>query len=1073
MKQIILSQKIRSWKNAVNLCVFLILFSAAPVFAQSFTVTGTVSDSNGELLPGASVMIKGTFVGTITNANGQYTLNQVTAESVLQISFIGYVSQEIIVGDQRTINVTMNEDASTIEEVVVIGYGSQKKSVVTAAISSVKAADLEKVTFSRIENVLNGQVSGVSMTQASGQPGSEMAVRVRGIGTTGNNAPLFIIDGMAVDGGIRNLNPADIASIEVLKDAASAAVYGTRGGNGVILVTTKTGAADKIKINYNMNMGWQNPWRRMPLLNSEQYMLILNELYLNNNQTPLFTSQDINDARTGKIPNTDWFDVALNKNAPVSDHQVSVEGGNAKGTYFMSLGRFNQEGIFGGNYGAANYDRWTIRANSDYEVFRTESRNFLNKLRVGMSTSYSRANSTSVSNNNVFGSILANVNSLPPTMAPYLNEADGKALLAEHPTALVHNGKVLTPTPNYFQEIRNPLALYLRPDKTFYDEDKFIGNFWGELKVLPGLTYRVSYGFDLAFWGNHSYRFPYFISYNVQAAENEDPTKTSAAAEMNRGFTRQIENTLTYDFNIGYHYITLLAGQSARDYSSANLSGRGYDLKAYDVNMAIINNAQMDISAGGRTSGGNTDASALASYFGRVSYNYAERYMFQATIRYDGSYKFGDKNKWGTFPSFSVGWNVWNEPFLQSFKPAWFDTFKLRGSWGINGSDRINAWAYMSLMESNLNYYFGGGSNNMLYYGISSGRLPNPFIHWEESRQTDIGADFSFLRRALTFSFDWFTKRTVDMLRDAANVPGYVGQSPPRVNAGIVDNKGIEMDLAYRFSPVKDLNIGLRANASYVKNNIVDYGNASGENSYGGIGAAGVDNFIYQRNGFPNPFFYGYKTDGIIQTQAEADAYNFAYNQKAKLGDVKFKDLSGAEGSPDNNITAADRTMLGKPVPDWIFGFTLTAEYKGFDFYAFLQGVQGCEIFDIAKRTDIPRGNLPAWIMDRWTGEGTSNKIPRLVSNEDNNNWRPSDLYIKDGSFIRVKSVQIGYTLPQNITRIASIERLRFWIGAENLFTFTKYDGYDPEIGDGQMGVSQMGNYPIARTFNCGLGITF
>ena len=1072
MNKIILVQKIKSYGSAISLCAFLMLFCTATAFAQSFTVTGTVTDNSGELLPGASVVIKGTSVGTVADSNGQYSI-QVTAESTLQFSFIGYVPQEIIVGDRSTIHVVMSEDASVIEEVVVVGYGIQKKSVVTAAISSVKAADLEKVTFSRIENVLNGQLSGVSMTQNSGQPGSDLAVRIRGIGTTGDNAPLYIIDGMAVDGGIKNLNPADIASVEVLKDAASAAVYGTRGGNGVILVTTKSGSSGKPKINYNMNLGWQNPWRTMPLLNSEQYMLIQNELYMNNNQPLLFTSQNISDAHAGKIPSTDWMDVALNKNAPVTDHQLSVQGGNDKGTYFMSLGRFNQEGIFGGNYGASNYDRWTIRANSDYEVFKTESRSFLNRVKVGMNTAYSRGNSTGISNNNVFGSILASVISLPPTMEPYLNDADGKALLDAHPTALVYKGRVLTPTPDYFQEIRNPLALYLRPEKTFSEEDKFIGSFWGELNILPGLTFRSSYGFDLAFWGNHSYRFPYFISYNVQGLQNEVTSTTFAADELNRGFTRQVENTITYDFNIGSHFVTLLAGQSARDYKRRQLTGRGYDLKAYDPNMAIINNARMDVSTGGRNSNGMTESSALASYFGRISYNYAERYMFQATVRQDGSYKFGDKNKWGTFPSFSVGWNVLKEDFLQSYKPQWWDALKLRGSWGINGSDRIAAWAYMSLMESNLNYYFGGGSSNLLYYGISAGRLPNPYIHWEESRQTDFGADFSFLRSALTFSFDWFSKRTVDMLRDAANVPGYVGQSPPRVNAGIVDNKGIEMDLMYRFSPVKDLNISVKANASYLKNKIVDYGNASGENTYGGIGAAGVDNFIYQKNGFPNPFFFGYKTDGILQTQAEADAYNFTYNQKAKPGDVKFKDLSGPEGEKDNNITSADRVMLGKPVPDWTFGFTLMADYKGFDFYAFLQGIQGCETFDIVKRTDLPRGNLPAWIMSRWHGEGTSNKYPRLVSNEDNNNWRPSDLYIKDGSFLRVKSIQFGYTLPQNITRIASIERFRLWIGAENLITFTKYDGFDPEIGDGQFGVSQMGNYPIARTFNCGLQITF
>lgn len=1048
------------------LIVLLILLFTGKIAAQN--ITGIVVDAQQDPVPGVSVTVKGSSIGTATDAQGKFELNVADATTkTLVFTSLGYKTQEQAIGRNANFHIVMEEDIRLMEEVVVVGYGVQKKSVVTAAISSVKAADIEKITPSRIENVLKGQLSGVSMTQNSGQPGADSKVRIRGVGTTGDNSPLYIIDGMAVDGGISNLNPADIASVEVLKDAASAAVYGTRGGNGVILITTKSGIEGKPKINYEMNLGWQNPWRKKAVLNTEQYMVLQNELNLNNNEALSFSPKDIADARAGLVPNTDWQDVAFNKNAPVANHQVSVQGGNNKGSYYLSLGHFNQSGIVGGNYGVSNYKRWTIRINSDYEIFNVENeRSFLNKLKIGTNTTYAQANRIGITTNQIWGTALGSATTLPPNLTPYLDDAAGQALLAQHPYALTDNGRVLTPAPAWFQEIRNPLAIFLRPNRQYNNEDKFIGSFWGEFSILKNLIFRSSYGYDLAFWGNDGYNFPYFQSENATAQSDELPERSSAWSEMNRGFTWQLENTLTYDFKLGDNSFTVLAGQSARKNISRQLKGTGYDLLAYDPYMALINNARMDRTEGGRYSEGKLDDSALASYFGRVSWNYAERYMAQATVRYDGSYKFGDRRKWGTFPSFSLGWNVWNEPYLQESKPNWWNTLKLRGSWGKNGSDRIDAFTYMSLMESGLNYYFGG-ANNVLNYGISSGRLPNPFIHWEQSQQTDLGFDMAFLRNSLTFSLDWYKKRTIDMLRTAASVPGYVGQLVPFVNTGTIDNTGVELDLGYRFTITKDLNIGIKANASWTKNTVVDYGNASGENGWGGLAAAGIDNFIYQKNGYPNPFFYGYVTNGIIQTQAEADEYNFNFNQSAKPGDVRFVDTNG-----DKNIDDNDRKMIGKPIPDWTYGLTLTADYKGFDFYAFFQGVEGNQIFDISKRSDIPRQNLPAWELDRWTGPGTSNKIPRLVAGEANRNWRASDLYIKDGAFTRLKNIQLGYTLPANITRKASIQRLRLWIGAENLLTFTKYDGFDPEIGDEQLGVD-MGIYPQARTVSFGVGISF
>lgn len=1051
------------WKLLIILPFFL--FSSMAVFGQTTEVKGTVLDAaTGESLIGVSVSQKGTTNGVSTDIDGNYTLN-VPMGATLLFTYIGYTDQEIVVSG-NTINVTMQPSQELLDEVVVVGYGVQKKSVVTASISSIKDSDIGKLSPSRIENVLKGQVSGVQVTQGSGQPGSGSTVRIRGIGTTGNSGPLYIVDGMAVDGGISNLNPSDIASVEILKDAASAAVYGARAANGVILVTTKTGKTGKPKVSYEFSYGFQNSWKKKSVLNSEQYMVLQNELYMNNGEALLYSPKDIANARAGITPNTDWQDVIFNDNAPVQNHQISVSGGNEKISYYLSLGFFDQDGIIGGNYGVSNYNRWSIRSNNTYEVYNAENqRSFLNKIKVGSNIMYSRGKSIGIGTNDVFGTVLGSATTLPPTMSPYLSEEDGKLLLEKHPYAVMDGDRVLTPAPAYYQEIRNPLALMLRPDRSYNNEDKFIGTFWGELDVYKGLKFKSSYGFDLAFWGNDGYRFPYYASDN-SAASNEDPLKSEAWSSMNRGFTWQLENTLTYNFKLGDdHTFTLLAGQSARRNKQRSLSGNGYDLMVYDPSMAVVDNSLMDPTKGGRRSGGGISASTLASYFGRIDYNYAERYMLQATVRRDGSDRFGSNNKWGTFPSFSGGWNVLQEPFMQDITPMWLTNIKLRASWGVNGNHNIDQYAYMSLMDGGQNYYFGGGTNSMMYYGISAGRLANPDLRWEESKQTDIGLDLSFFRNALTFTVDYYKKRTKGMLREKPT-PGYVGLRAPLANSGIMDNSGWEFDLGYT-GRIQDVNFGVRANASYVKNTLVDYGNASGENSWGNVVAAGLDNFIYQRNGMPSIFFYGYRTDGILQNQQEADDYNFKYNQNAKPGDVRFKNLNN-----DDTIDDKDREMLGKPNPDWTFGLTLNAEWKGFDFYAFFQGVTGNKIFDISKRADIPRQNLPSWMMDRWTGEGTSNKLPRLVSGEDNRNWRVSDLYIKNGAYCRLKNIQLGYTLPTSITRQAGIERVRIYVGAENLLTFTGYDGFDPEIGDGDMGVDK-GIYPQPRTVTFGASISF
>lgn len=1049
--------------------------SSNGISQQQTSVTGTVLDETGEPIIGANIIIKGTTRGVITDLDGVFTISA-ALNDVLLVSYIGYLSQEISLNGRTSLTIRLKEDTQSLEEVVVIGYGVQKKSVVSAAISSVKSEDLGKVAPTRIENVLKGQVSGVQISSHSGQPGSDAAVNIRGIGTINKTGPLYIIDGMAIEGGLRNLNPTDIESVEILKDAASAAVYGARAANGVVLVTTKSGKSGKARISYEVSIGFQNPWRKKDVLNAEQYMMYRNDMSVNGGGDMIYSESEIMTARNGQSINTNWQDEVFNKNAPITSHQVNVSGGSEKGSYYLSLGYFDQEGIIGGNYGVSNYDRWTLRSNNTYEILNEEnSRSFLNKIVVGSNVSYARAKRTEVpgGTNSEFGSVLGSAITMSPLVSVYASDEEAAQILKDHPYAVTdQDGRVFSLPPGGFQEIVNPMALLNRPNRTKHNEDKFIGSFFAEVNVLKGLKFKTSYGFDLAFWGQDSYSFPYYLS-SMNRLEQE--YETSVNSRMNRGFAWQVENVLTYDISFNdTHYFTLMAGQSGRKYKSRSLNGTDYDLLAYDPYMATINSAIADRERE-RVEGGTT-MSTLASYFGRIDYNFDERYMLQATVRRDGSDKFGINNKWGVFPSVSAGWNITNESFMAG-RPTWFNYMKLRASWGMNGNQDIDAFAYASLMDGGQNYYFGQGSSQYMQYGVSGGRLSNPDLKWEESKQTDAGLDIWLLNNALTFTFDYYMKKTDGMLKSQP-IPGYVGRTAPITNAGKMENWGLEFDLGYRLR-VSDFNFAVKANASYMHTKLIDLGVPQGEESWGGTGAAGVDNFIYATNGMVWPYFYGWRTDGIIQNEAEAKAYNDAFGESAVPGDVRFKDTNGPDGVPDGIIDDKDREKIGRGIPDWTYGLTLNAEWKGFDLHALFQGTIGSDIFDIAQRADVPGANRPAWILNRWTGEGTSHKIPRATSVDGNRNWRASDLYVKNGDYCRLKNIQLGYTIPVSVTQKAGLENLRIFISAENLLTFTGYkDGFDPEIGSssnpGQnnQGVDK-GNYPQARTFSFGASIAF
>lgn len=1049
-----------------NLLVIVFLWCTAfSVFAQDIQIKGVVVSGGDNLpLPGVNVVVKGTSIGTITDLDGQFSF-AVPAKSMLSITYIGYKPLEVAADGSKLMNITLQEDTETLDEVVVVGYGVQKKSVVTAAISRVTAEDLNNTTPSRIEDALKGKVSGVQITQSSGQPGADSKVRIRGVGTVNNSEPLYIVDGMPVDGGINYLNPTDIQSVEILKDAASAAIYGARAANGVILVTTKSGVSGKTNITYDFTYGLQNPWKKRSVLNATEYMTLMNEVAVNDGNAPKYLPEQIASAGKG----TDWQDETFNYDAPVQSHQVSVNGGSEKIVYFLSLGYFDQEGIVGGNYGKSNYNRWSLRTNSTYNVFETKDRSFLNKMRVGVNISYARAKSSGIETNSEYGSILGSALAFDPTVPVYA--ANPESVLASYPNAVKDkNGKVYSIPAGGFQEIANPVGMLNAPTSSTLNEDKFVASFWGELDLYEGLKFKSSYGADLAFWGNDGYTFPYFL-----ATQGKNITQSSVFSNMHRGFTWQVENTLTYTKTFDdKHNLTVLLGQSAKEYTLRELYGDDYDLLETNPDKANINSAIADRDEE-RVAGGTGGFSnqTLASYFGRIDYNFDERYMIQATVRRDGSSNFGPNHKWAVFPSVSLGWNVTNEAFMDS-RPDWFSNLKLRASWGKNGNERIGQFRYTSLMDGGQNYYFGSGDNSTMQYGSSPSKIANPNVKWEESEQLDLGFESRFFNNSLTFGFDYFKKKTNGMLMDQP-IPAYVGKGAPIANAGDMQNWGLEFESTYKVK-INDFSFNVGANASYLNNKLIKLGNASGEAIYADAGASGVGSYVKGRNGEVYPYFYGYKTGGILQNQQQADEYNSKYGEKAQPGDVIFLDIAGEKSNtPDGKITDADKTKIGKGMPDWTFGLSLGADWKGFDLNLFFQGTAGNDVFDFSQRGDIQAMNRPSWMLDRWIGEGTSNKIPRMTAVNPNRNWRSSDLYIKDGSYVRLKTIQLGYSLPTSLLEKASLQRLRLFVTAENLFTFTSYDGFDPEIAAGDyfnIGVDK-GIYPQSRTISVGANLTF
>ncbi len=1020
----------------------------SPAFAQGLTATGKVtSKTTGEALEGATVSVKGAPVMTVTNSTGSFSIQIPKKNATLTISYQGMTSQDVVVPDNGVVTIQMEPSATAqLNEVVVVGYGVQKKSVVTGAISSVKASQLEAMPVNRIEQALQGRVSGVTIAINNGQPGSGATVRVRGITTLNNNDPLWIVDGVVVDnGGIGYLNQSDIESIEVLKDASSAAIYGARAAAGVILITTKKGKAGAIRVNYNGFYGIAAPARKLDLLNAEQYATLRNESSVAAGKAAPFADP----ASYGK--GTDWQDQIFNKSARRQNHELSISGGNERSTFYLSFGLLDQQGIVASDI--SNFKRINIRLNSTHKIGK--------HILFGQNLGYAHDKSVGLGNtNSEFGGPLSSAINLDP-ITPVVITDPAVAGTYDPRGVRDANGNFYAISKYVQNEITNPLAYIKTRIGNHGWADNIIGNVYTEIEPIKGLKFRSTLGAKLSIWGGDGFSPVVYMNASNINSQN------SFSRDFNRNLGWNLENTLAYTRTFGEHNGTILVGQgNYNDGSSRFNSVTYYNIPATTYAQASMN-YNVPTNQKNASSGEGQDHK-VNSLFARLNYNYAERYLFQALVRRDGSSRFGDNNKFGYFPSFSFGWVATKEDFFP--QTDYVDFLKVRGGYGVVGNENLGNFAYVSVIGGGRNYAFG--TSGSYETGNSPNAPANPDLKWEETHQTNIGFDATVAKN-FTITFDYFAKKTVGILM-TKRIPGYIGAvSDPTANIADMENNGVEVELGYR-KKIGQVSLSLNGNVSHFKNKVTYLGP--------GINSTTLNQQTFQASAYPltrtqigQPvnYFYGFKTLGIFQTQEEVDNYvsksGLKLQPNARPGDFRWADMNG-----DGKISDSDRVKLGSPLPGITYGFTINVDYKNFDLVFFANGASGNKIYQGLRRLDMLTGNYQTKMLGRWTGAGTSNEIPRLIDSDPNRNYTtPSEFYLEDGSYFRIKTVQIGYALPTNLIGKAGLQRARFYVMAENLATFTKYSGFDPEIGGGFGGGIDRGIYPQARSFMFGVQLGF
>lgn len=1027
-------------------CISSLLFSVVAV-AQDVTVNGIVNDESGMPVPGASIVLKGTTKSAASDFDGKFQI-QVPSNGILTVTFIGYATVTEAVNGRTKITIQLKPESQSLNEVVVVGYGTQKKAVVTGAISSVKAADLEKVPNGRVEQALQGRVAGVTIASSSGQPGAASTIRIRGITTFGDggNNPLWVIDGNVVDaGGIGFLNQSDIESIEVLKDAASAAIYGTRAATGVILVTTKKGKSGKITVNYTGFSGVSSPAKKLDLLNSTQYATIMNE-------------KAVADGGTIRYPNpnslgagTNWQDAIFNNQAYRYSHELSISGGGEFSTFYASFGIQDQQGIVTSDI--SNYTKKSFRLNSTHKISKY--------FTFGQTFGFAREKTLDIGNkNSEFGGPLSSAINLDPTTPLVVTDpaVANASPYSTNPVMRDANGNPYGISSVVGQEMTNPLA-YVQTRLGRYNwADNFVGNAYLEANITDHLKIRTTLGGKISYWGEQGFTPVSFLSSNVSTLKN-------SYYQINRNsFNWNVENVLTYSNKFGDHNINVLVGQGSY---VENIGGETTNTM-FGLPISSYKDASFDfdIPQSDRTSA--TDdyiQHKVTSLFSRLNYDYKEKYLVTGVIRRDGSTRFGGNNKFGVFPSFSLGWVLSKESFWKENSVV--NTIKFRGGYGVVGNDNLTDFRYLSLVSGGYNYSFG--NTGSITTGYANVTLDNPDLKWEQTSQTSIGFD-ARLFNDFNLTIDYYKKRTTGILRPVV-IPGFVGVAEqPWANVANMDNSGLEFELGYK-KQLGEFNLGINGNVAYLKNEITYVGP---DNDYiiGDATFQSMGPVTRTQVGHSYNEFFGYKTAGIFQNQAEIDAYKNAaggmIQPTAKPGDFRWVDNNG-----DGSISDDDKQYLGSSIPKYTFGLTVNLNYKNFDFMAFAQGAAGSKIFQGLRRLDILNANYQTEVLNRWTGEGTSNDYPRLGNNDGNGNFsKMSDFYLESGDYVRLKIVQVGYTLPLNLSSKIGADKIRFYVTGENLFTFTKYTGYDPEIGGQVFGVDK-GIYPQAKSFMLGANLQF
>lgn len=975
------------------------------MFAQQITVQGVVKDQTGETVIGASVMEKGTTNGTITGIDGDFSLNM-SPNGTLVVSFVGYKTQEVQVKGQKQLQVVLSEDAEMLDEVVVIGYGTMKKSDLTGAVSSIGNKDIKDSPVSNLGQAIQGKISGVQIVDA-GKPGDNVSIKIRGLGSINNCDPLVVIDGVPTDLGLSSLNMADVERLDVLKDASATAIYGSRGANGVVMITTKRGTEGKGKLAVSANYSFQNATNVPSLLNAAQYAELSNDMMVNSGRNP--NPEWANPSELGA--GTDWMDELL-RTGVMQNYTVSYSGGNEKSHYYVSGGFLDQSGIVK----SVNYRRFTFQSNSDAQVLKW--------LKFSNNITFSADTKKSGSYN--IGDALK---ALP--IYPVKNE----------------DGSWSGPDGNseWYGSTRNPIGP-TELNKSQTDGYNFLANLTAELTFTKWLKFKSTFGYDAKFW---------FID-NFTPKYNWKPTPTEETSRYksdNKSFTYLWDNYFLFDHTFAEkHRVGLMAGMSAQWNTNDYLNAQ--------KNVFMFDNVhEMDNGEEMYAIGGNETEWALLSYMARVNYSYEDRYLLTATIRRDGSSRFGKKHRWGTFPSVSVAWRASQEKWFP--KNDYINDLKVRAGYGVTGSQAsVGNYSYLASYNTSV-YPFGISSGNQT--ALVSSTLANPYIHWEEVAQTNIGFDASLFNSRVMFSFDAYLKETRDMLVKAS-IPitsGFEDTTTTYTNAGKVRNQGIEMSL-HTINLTGELGWETNLTATYNKNKIKDLN-------------SDVPYYINQINNsyvtmlakdYPINVFYGYVTDGIFQNQSGVNTH--AVQPGAEPGDIRFRDLNN-----DGVINDSDRTVIGNPNPSWLFSMNNSLSYKGFELSVFLQGIAGNKIYNANNIDNTGMAaayNQTTDVLKRWQGEGTSNSMPRAVFGDPNQNTRVSDRFVEDGSYLRLKNITLSYTFPKQWLQKAQIENARLSLSCENVATITGYSGFDPEVGIN--GIDQ-NRYPISRTFSLGLNFNF